>query len=63
MKGKIEIKAIIYALKTNAEGDSKITFSVPRTELAKVIGLNLYLEKVLDITISPEIEEVKRKLG
>jgi len=50
LKG-VSVRASIYKIITDHEGESKITFLVPRSELAAAIKLNLLLEKELIIEV------------
>lgn len=46
--------ASIYRITTDQEGESKIVFAVPSSELVNVIKLNALLQKELNL----EIDEV-----
>jgi hypothetical protein len=42
----------IYKISTDSEGESKITFSIPLSELANVVKLNALIQRELNIEIS-----------
>lgn len=42
----------IYSIKTDSEGESKITFSIPCSELINVVKLNSLLQRELNIEIT-----------
>ena len=44
------MRAIIWKIVTDADGESKITFCVPLSEIADVVKLNLLLGKELELT-------------
>jgi hypothetical protein len=44
--------ASIFKIVTDAEGESKITFAVPSSELINVVKLNSLLQKELNIEIT-----------
>jgi len=44
--------ASIYSIRTDAGGESKITFAVPSSELINVVKLNAYLQRELKLEIS-----------
>ena len=45
------MRAAIFKIITDYEGESKITFSIPSSELVDVVKLQTYLQKELDIDI------------
>ena len=42
----------IYSIKTDSEGESKITFSIPLSEIANVVRLNALIQRELNIEIT-----------
>lgn len=46
----------IYSIKTDAEGESRITFSIPLSELANVVRLNAYIQRELNIEITEKTD-------
>ncbi len=46
------MKAHIYKIVTDSEGESKITFAVPSNELINVVKLNSYLQREIRLEIS-----------
>lgn len=46
------MRAIIYKIITDREGESKITFEVPSCELVNVVKLNSLLQKELKLEIT-----------
>jgi hypothetical protein len=46
------LRASIWKITTDAEGESKITFCVPSSELSKVVRLNILLQKELRLDIN-----------
>jgi hypothetical protein len=45
------MRASIFKIITDYEGESKITFAVPSSELTDVVKLNTYLQKELILEI------------
>lgn len=45
------MRAIIWRIVTDNEGESKITFSVPFSEIANVVKLNTLLQTELELTV------------
>lgn len=52
--------ASLFSIRTDEDGESKITFRVPSSELINVVKLNAMLRKELDIDIKePEFCKTK----
>jgi hypothetical protein len=49
--------ASIWKIVTDHEGESKITFCVPLSEIADVVRLNALLQKQLVLDVKERIEE------
>ena len=58
--GRVMI-ASIYKIITDSEGESKITFAVPSSELINVVKLNQYLQKEIRISISDKYEDLRNE--
>jgi len=50
------MKASLFKIVTDHEGESKITFCAPQTELAEVVKLNLLFNKLLELNINEATE-------
>jgi hypothetical protein len=42
----------LYSIKTDSEGESRVTFSIPLSELASVVRLNALIQRELNIEIT-----------
>lgn len=45
----------LYKITTDSEGESKITFCIPLSELANVVRLNALIQRELNIEITENI--------
>ena len=62
MSALAEFKASIYKVTTDGrDGESRIVFDVPMTDLAEALKLNLAIGKLLDVTVS--VSQEKRFVG
>ena len=62
MPALAEFKASIYKVTTDGrDGESRIVFDVPMTDLAEALKLNLAIGKLLDVTVS--VSQEKRFVG
>ena len=52
--------ASIYKITTDSEGESKITFAIPSSELIGVLKLNVLLQKELRLDVNEATRENSR---
>ena len=53
----ITFKACFGGIKVDKEGEAKITFIVPQSEVAKAISLSVIPETVFDVKVDPEVKD------
>jgi hypothetical protein len=51
----------LYKITTDSEGESKITFCIPLSELANVVRLNALIQRELNIEITENTVDSKTK--
>ena len=49
---KIHVQGAVANIKVDAEGESKVTFSIPLSHVQEIAKLSLFTQKLLDITVS-----------
>lgn len=51
---EITVQAHIHKVTMDKDGESKITFTIPQSELGKVLGLTVLTGKILNLHITPD---------
>ena len=49
-------KAVVYSIRTDREGESKVTFEVPLSDMADVAKLLLVLQTIVTVTVEQETQ-------
>jgi len=49
-----DIKAVLFRVATDKDGESKLTFVIPYTELPKVLAVSILTGEILLLNIRPE---------
>lgn len=55
-KLKGNVRATLFKIITDQEGESKITFAVPSNELVNVVRMNTLWQQEIDLQINPNTE-------
>lgn len=52
MSNKIAFKAQLWSIRQDHEGESKVTFAIPLSDLEKVLKLGEWTQRLLDVEVT-----------